>query len=93
MLACAPDVDRFEEALAQDADSVEPLSGVGTSRGWQFRLRFDDCAAPSVHRDRYRERDVAFTLHDFSSREERVESQIEPSLAGEPGPYEPITDD
>lgn len=75
------------------ADGVEPLSGVGTSQGWEFRMRFDDCAALSAYRDRCRERDVAFTLHDLYSREEHVESHIEPTLAGSPDACEPITDD
>lgn len=75
------------------ADGVEPLSGVGTSQGWEFRMRFDDCAALSAYRDRCRERDVAFTLHDLYSREERVEGHVEPTLASSTDACEPIIDD
>jgi hypothetical protein len=75
------------------ADGVEPLSGVGTSQGWTVRMRFDDCASLSASRDRCRERDVAFTLHDLYSREKSVESHIEPPLAGSADACDPIIDD
>lgn len=72
---------------------VEPLSGVGTAQGWEFRMRFEDCAALSAYRDRCREHDVAFTLHDLYSRDESADTQVEPALSGSRDSCEPTTDD
>lgn len=75
------------------ADGVEPLSGIGTSQGWEFRMRFEDDAALSSYRDHCREQNVAFTLHGLYSRDESVGIQVEPTPSGSGDPCEPITDD
>lgn len=74
------------------AEGLEPLTGVGTSQGWEFRMRFDDRAALSAYRDRCREHDVTFTLHGLYTRDESVDTKVEPTVSGSPDSYEPITD-
>ena len=49
-------------------EKLEPLSGIGSHQGWEFRMRFPDREALAAYRDRCRDRDIAFTLHDLYRR-------------------------
>jgi hypothetical protein len=64
------------------AEGVEPLSGVGSNQGWEFRMRFPDREALAAYRNRCRERDIAFTLHDLFRRTDGLDDHPDTPVGG-----------